>query len=59
MESYGVKFILYLVSADIQGVWGRGMKLAKLLGLPGPEALVLWLELYPILCTSSPFTKLE
>ena len=56
MEHYGVRFLLYVVNADTQGVWGGDIELAKLLG---PQVLVLWLVLYPIQCTSSPFTKLE
>ena len=56
MEHYGVRFLLPVVNADTQGVWGGDTKLAKMLG---PQVLVLWLVVYPILCTFSPFTKLE
>ena len=56
MEHYGVRFLLRVVNADTQVGWGGDTKLAK---LSGSQVLVLWLVLYPILCTSSPFTKLE
>lgn len=60
MEGYGVKFILHLVSANIQGVRSEGGgQAAQLLGLPGPGALVLWLVPYTLLGTSFLFIELE
>lgn len=50
-KSHGVKFVLHLVSADIQGVWGGKTKLAQLLGclVWGTGSFTLYVALFRVL----------